>query len=87
MVTKMIKGLEHLSYKERLQELWLFSMQKSRLKGRDLIKMYKYLVGDNSDTRARFFSLVPTDRTRGSRHKLKYRNFHLTESQNHRITE
>jgi len=42
--TRMIRGLEHLSYEEQLGEMGLFSLEKKRLQ-RDLTVAFQYLKG------------------------------------------
>ena len=74
--TKVFKGLEPLSYEERLRELGLYSLEKRRMKEILSICISTWWSG-NQQEGARLFSVVLSDRA-GNEHKLKCRKFDLT---------
>jgi len=67
--TKLVKGLEGVSYDVRRRTLGLSSLEKRRLRG-DLIALYGFLRRGNGDGGTELFPLVSTDRTHGNGSKL-----------------
>ncbi|PKU48517.1 hypothetical protein llap_1145 [Limosa lapponica baueri] len=72
----MIRGLEHLSYEDRLRESGLFSLEKRRLQG-DLIMAFQYLKGAYRRDGEGLFIRECNDKTRGNGFKLEKGRFRL----------
>ncbi|PKU45404.1 hypothetical protein llap_4289 [Limosa lapponica baueri] len=74
--TEMTRGLEHLSYEDKLRELGLFSLGKIRLQ-EDLIAAFQSLKGGYRRDGKGLFIREWSDRTRGNGFKLKEGRFRL----------
>ena len=70
LATRMIPGLKHVEYEERLKTLNLYSMERRRLRG-DLIETFKIVHGLIGISRDALFDLAPQVGTRGHQLKLK----------------
>ena len=66
----MLRGLQHLPYKDRLRELGLLSLEKRRLWG-DLIAAFQYLKGAYKKEGSQLSERGDNSRTRGNGLKLK----------------
>ena len=74
---KMIRGLEHLPYKDRLRELGFFGL-KRRLQG-DLLAAFQCLKGAYKQEGSQLFTRLDNGRTRGNGFKLKEGRFRLDD--------
>jgi len=75
-MNEMIQRMEHLSYKDRLKELGLFSLKIGRLWS-DLIADFQFLKESYRKEGDRLFSRVCGDRIKGNGFKLKEGRFKL----------
>ncbi|GAB0176897.1 hypothetical protein GRJ2_000154900 [Grus japonensis] len=74
--TKLIRGLEHLSFEDSLRELRLFSLEKRRLWG-DLRAAFQYQRRPTRKLERDCFTRACSDRTRGNGLKMKEGRFRL----------
>ena len=83
--TKLVKGLEGMSYEEQLRTLGLSGLEKRKLSG-NLIALYSFLRRGSGEGGADLFSLGSSDRMCGNGSKLCQRRIRL-DIRKHFFTE
>ncbi|KFQ33476.1 hypothetical protein N332_05703, partial [Mesitornis unicolor] len=73
---KLIRGLEHLPYEDRLRELGLFSLKKRRLQG-DHTAAFQFLKGSYRKAGEGLFTRAGSDRMRVKGFRLEEGRFRL----------
>ena len=74
--TRMVEGLESMTYGERLRELGMCSLQQRRARG-DRIAALNYVKGNHVEEGTNLFTAALETRTRSNGFKLWERRFHL----------
>ncbi|KAJ7426538.1 hypothetical protein WISP_14842 [Willisornis vidua] len=72
----MIRGMEHLSYKEELRELELFILEKRRFWS-DLVAAFQYSKGGYKKDVEKLFTRTCSKRTKGNGFQLEEGRFRL----------
>ncbi len=79
--TRLVRGLENISYERRLKVLDLFTLQQRRVRG-DLIETYKIIQGKENVEASKFFTSAETGHLRGNSLKI-YKRQARTEVRKH----
>ena len=73
--TRMVEGLESMTYGERLRELGMCSLEQRKARG-DMIAAFNYIKGNHVEDGASLFTAALETRTRSNGLKLRERRFH-----------
>ena len=74
--TKLVHSVRNMSYRERLLELGILSLQYRRVRT-DMIEVYKIINGFDKCVKDQLFTMQPHRRTRGHKYKIFKRQFRL----------